>query len=130
MFDESLVLLVRSDNSSIYTDLNGVKLEVELQLETLEVAGTNVAINTNGACNEVEFVKPTVVVTTDIDKIHIRSLDRYGCDNGFALSMIKEIVLRNICVAIKNACEVGVFMRSSIMAKFKRDLNLEDICGS
>ena len=33
------------------------------------------------------------------------------------------------CGAIKGACAVGILMRSSIMAKFKRGLDLDDIYG-
>ena len=128
-FDESPVLLARSVNSSFYTDLNGVQLEVELQPETPEVAGTNDVIDTDGACSEVEPIEPTVAVTADIHKVRIRSPSRYGCNDGFALSAIEEVISKNPCGTIKGACGVGILMKSTAMAKFKRGVDLEDIYG-
>ena len=70
-FDESPVLQARSDYSSVHTDLNGVQLEVELQPETHDVAGTNEIIDTDNTCSKVEPIELTIVVTADIDKVHI-----------------------------------------------------------
>ena len=55
-FDESPVFLTMSVNSSVYMDLNGVQLEVELQPETLEVLSTSIIIDTDGACSEVSLL--------------------------------------------------------------------------
>ncbi|XP_030514449.2 receptor-like protein 7 [Rhodamnia argentea] len=67
-----------------------------------------------------------VAVIANIDKVHIRSPDGYGCNKGFALSVVKELVSKSPCGAIKGAYGVGIPMRSTVMVKFKRDLNLDD----
>lgn len=56
---------------------------MKLQLETFEVAGTNVIINTNGAYSKMELMKLIVDVTTEFDKRHVRSPHRYGCNCSF-----------------------------------------------
>ena len=68
-----------SDYSSVQTDLNGVQLEVELQPKTFEVACTSISkvIDTDGVYSEVELIEPTVVVTAEINKVCIRSPNRY-----------------------------------------------------
>lgn len=87
-FDESPILLAMSDHGNIHKNLNGIQLKVELQSETPKVASTNEVINTNGTCSEVENVEPTVVVTANINKVCVRSLNNYGCNNDFALSLV------------------------------------------
>lgn len=52
-----------------------------------------------------------------------------GCNSGFVLSMVKEVVPENHYGAIKGACGIGVPMRSTVMAKFKHDLDLKNVCG-
>lgn len=42
---------------------------MELPQETPEVVGTSKVINTYGVYGEVELLEPTVVVTTNIDKV-------------------------------------------------------------
>ena len=90
-----------------------------MQSETPEVAGANEIINTDGAYSEVETIEPIVAVTVDIDKVRIRSLNRYRCNNGFALSAIEEVVSENPYGRVKGACGVSVLMKSMAMAKFK-----------
>ena len=65
---------------------------MELQPETLEVTCTSEVIDTDGACSEVEPVEPTIAVIADIDKVRIQSPDRYGCNDGFVLSAVEEVV--------------------------------------
>jgi len=105
----------------VNTDLDGVQLEVELRPETPKVAymGTSKVIDTDDACSEVEPIEPMVAVTADIDKVHIRSPNKYGCDNGFALSVVEKVASENPCGAVNGACGVGILMMSSVMAKFK-----------
>ena len=92
-----------SVNSSVYTNLDSAQLEVELQLETPKVAGTSEVINTDDACSEEEIIEPTVATTADIDKVRIRSLNKYRCNDGFVLSAIEEIVSENPYGAVKGA---------------------------
>ena len=103
-FDESPVLLPRNVNSNVYMDMDGVQLEVELQPETPKVTSIRVIIDTYDACSKVEPIKPTVAITHNIDKVHIRSPNRYECNNGFALSAIKEIVSKNPYGMVKGVC--------------------------
>lgn len=76
---------------------------MELRLETLKVMSMNTSkiIDTDGACSEVELIEPTVAVTADIDKVRIRSPNRYGCNNDFTLFVVKEVVSENPCGTIK-----------------------------
>ena len=77
----------------------------------------------------MELVEPIIAITADNDKVRIQSHGIYRCNNGFALSTIEEVVSKNPCRAVKGACGVGILMRSTAMVKFKRGLNLEDVCG-
>lgn len=92
IFDESLVVLARSDYSSVYANLNNVQFEVELQPKTSKVMGIGGVINTDIACNEMEPIEPIFVVTTYIDKVCVQSSNMYGCNNSFVLPMVKEVV--------------------------------------
>ena len=130
IFNESPVLLGMSVNSNVHTNSNGVQLEMELQLETPKVADTSKIIDMDGACSEVEPIEITVAVIANIDNMHIRSLDKYGCNDNFAFFAVKEIISKSSCRVVKGACRVGILMRSTAMAKFKRCLNLKDLCGS
>lgn len=98
-------------------NLNGVQFKVELQLEIPKIAGTSKVIDTDDDYSEVEHVKPIVAVTTNIAKVRIRFSDSYGYNDGFVLSMIEEVVLENLCGAVKCACRVGVLMRFTVMVK-------------
>lgn len=53
----------------------------------------------------------------------------YGCHDGFGLFMVDMVMLEISCEVIKGAGGVGILMRSTIMAKFQRDLDLKDVCG-
>lgn len=78
--------------------------------------------NTVGTHSKVEAIDSMVVVTTKFDKVRVQYLDMYWCINGFALSMIENVVSENHCGVVKDANGVGILMRSMVMAKFKRSL--------
>lgn len=54
--------------------------------------------------------------------MRVHSLDIYGYNDDFALSMINEVVSENLCEVTKDTGGVRVLMRSTIMlmAKFKQ----------
>lgn len=70
-----------------------------------------------------------IVVSVEFDKIRVQSLDRYGCNDDFALSMVDEVVSKNPFEALKSISRVDVLIRFTIMEKFKQDLNLNDVCA-
>ena len=61
--------------------------------------------------------------------MRIQSPNRYRCDNDFALSVVEKAVSKNPCRVVKDTRGVGVLIRSTAMAKFKRGLDLKDIHG-
>lgn len=89
---------------SIYMDLSGVQLKVELQQETPDVTSTCV----DGASNEVEFLDPTIAVAAEFSKMYIQSPDNHGCNASFVLSVIEEVVYENPCKAVNSVSGVGV----------------------
>lgn len=42
--------------------------------------------------------------------------------------MVKQVVSENFYEAIKSACGAGIVIRSTVMMKYKRGLNLENVC--
>ena len=77
----------------------------------------------------MRLIEPIVLVIADIDNELAQSLGRYRCNNSFALCVVEEVMSENLCGVVKGANGVGVLMRFTVMAKFNRSLDLEDVCG-
>lgn len=122
-FGESPIFLGRTYYGSVYMDLEGVELNMKLQLATLEVVCTSAIIDIDDACNEVKLVKPTFTVATEFDMVCIRFPERYGCNSAFTLFVINEVVSRNPDGVTNSASGVGSPLRSPIMEKFNQGNN-------
>lgn len=84
--------------------------------------------NTNDACREVEPVKPFVFVAANFNKVMFDFLTNMDND-GYALSVIKEVVSKIPRGVVESVSRVGVLL-SIVMVNFKCSLYLKDIYGS
>lgn len=126
IFDKSLVRLGKNDCRNIYMDLDSVQFMMELQSETSKLADARMVINTNNTCSKKKLVEPTIVVDVKSNKVYVQSPHRCRCNNGIALSVIEETEYENPYGVAKNASGISILMRSNVMTKFKRGLDLED----
>lgn len=69
----------------------------------------------------MEPTKP-IAVAIEFDKLCIRFPYKYGCNDGFTLCVVEEVVWKDPYRAIKDTSKVNILMRSTIMAKIKLEL--------
>lgn len=100
-----------------------------MQPTTPEIVGTSEVIDTSDTCNKVESIQPIVAIIANINNVCVRSPDKYGCNDGFAISMVEKVMSENFCGVVKGARRVDVLIRSTVMAKFKQGPNLKEVHG-